>query len=233
MTRLAGTGAASSTPPVVSQIPVPKQRPGVTARLSACSAQGPPEVLLNLNCCDFPPLRQEGAHTAQLQLMLQHPQKQGMGQGGDTPRPPARQPWQRAGCPDTVPTTGALSRPRIRPRNFYDPRNISKSQELSWRRERSAAASPWWPPGIQRGGHREGPAGAPVPDTGLAHAASPCPNHSPKEYGERGGETLWGEAALTQTQRGWGERGAGRAKGTPAPGAPTANDGNCPTSLGP
>lgn len=38
-----------------------------------------------------------------------------------------------------------------------------------------------------------------MPDTGLAHAASPCPKHFPKEYGERGGEsreqTLRGEAA--------------------------------------
>lgn len=34
-----------------------------------------------------------------------------------------------------------------------------------------------------------------MPDIGLAHAASPCPNHSPKEYGERGGKTLRGEAA--------------------------------------
>lgn len=216
------------------RIPNPGAKPVpwcLTARLSARLAQGPPEVLLNLNCCDLPHLRQEGARTAQLQLMLQRPQKQGMGRGGDTPHPPARHPRQRAGCPDTIPKTGALSRPRIRPRNFYDPRNINKSQELSWRRERSAAASPWWPPGIQRGGHREGPAGAGPRCWTLGwHTLPPRAQITPQRNTGRGEEqTLWGEADLTQTRRGWGQRGAGMAKGTPAPGAPTANDGNCPT----
>lgn len=112
-------------PPVVSQIPVPKQRLGATARLSARSDQGPPEVLPNLNCCDFPHLRQEGARTARLQVMLQRPQKQGTGQGGDTPRPPAGHPL--AACP----APGSVRRlPRHHPKDRRAEPAKNSSQEF-------------------------------------------------------------------------------------------------------
>lgn len=57
----------------------------------------------------------------------------------ESPRPEAKQPLASSPAPFGLHTgsiyaisnIGWLSKPRICPKNFYDPRNINKSQELS------------------------------------------------------------------------------------------------------